>query len=376
MIRFAIIASSLCFLVGCASEPPRNPPNPIPLLDTNEPLAGQWSKDIGSSGAGQFEPLLLSDSVVFANRKGVVTKLALDSGERQWRVDLGVTLGAGVGGDSSQYYVSDKDGAVIALSADSGEEVWRKNASTEVLRPASVAYDTVLVRSADGRLLALEPADGDERWSATYTPPALTINGYSKPLLLEGGVLAGLDDGRLIALALNNGRPIWESVLSVPSGRSEVERLVDVDADIQVDNEAIYVVTYGGKLARVEPGKGQIVWSTDMSSTAGLTVLDQVIVVVDEFDVLHAVDKSNGSVLWTQDALKGRRLTPPTAIGDQIVVGDLEGYVHLVNPVSGDFSGRMLVGDKPIRSAPKANGTSVVVQSTDGTVRLFNRTAP
>lgn len=374
MKQLCVIAAALLFS-ACASDPPRIPPNPLPALTANETLNSGWRVDAGKSSAGRFEPLLLSDAVVVANRSGVVSKVDLTTGKRSWRKDLDITLSTGVGGDAKQVYVSDKDGSIIALDTTTGDELWRSSASTEVLRPPSAGFDTVVVRSADGRVVALEQNNGDERWSVTFTPPPLTINGYSKPLLLDGGVLVGLDDGRLVAMGLSNGRPIWQSVVSVASGRSEVERLVDVDADILVDQEAIYVVNYRGRVARVEPAKGQIVWSTDMSSTAGLAFLDKAIAVVDENDTVHAVEKESGKVLWSQEALKGRRLSGPAAFGGKIAVGDLDGYLHLLDPSSGEFLGRLKVGDGPIRATPVASDSHLLVQNTDGTVRLFNASA-
>jgi len=133
-------------------------------------------------------------------------------------------------------------------------------------------FEAAVVRSADGRVVVLELDDGSERWIQSETPPALTLNGYSRPLLVSGGLLMGLDDGRVVALELATGRLIWETVLSVPSGRSEIERLVDIDADIAIDNEGIYVANYQGRAARLEPARGQIVWSSAMSAGAGIAL--------------------------------------------------------------------------------------------------------
>jgi len=139
--------------------------------------------------------------------------------------------------------------------------------------------------------------DGTERWSQSNTPPALTLNGYSRPLLLDGGVLVGLDDGRLLALNTNSGELIWESVLSVPRGRSEVERLVDIDADIAIDDEGIYVANYQGKAARLEPGRGQIVWSTPLSAGSGIALNDVGLIVINEDDSIIKLDKETGQQL-------------------------------------------------------------------------------
>jgi outer membrane protein assembly factor BamB len=172
-------------------------------------------------------------------------------------------------------------------------------------------------------------------------------------LLLDGGVLTGLDDGRLLAMNLANGRLIWESVISLPSGRSEVERLVDVDAELRVDSSAIYVVNYQGNAASLEPVRGQLIWSVPFSSTVGLELSGHQLIIVDDEDVVHALDKSNGQELWSQAALRGRRLSPPAvnAKGD-VVVGDFAGFIHVLSGDKGELVGRNRLGDERIVTRP------------------------
>jgi len=255
-VRFvykALIAAALLSLGACASEPPPIPPAELVSVSGQADLVSEWRKSGFASGRSQLQPLPLTEGLYVASREGVVTRFDRVSGKVQWRVALKRTLGAGVAGDGKSVYVSTEDGTVYALDADTGEEIWTQKASSEVLAPVAAGFGAVVVRSADGRIVTLEPETGVERWSTSFTPPSLTLNGYSKPVVVDGGVLVGLDDGRVLAMDLSSGRIIWESVVSVPSGRSEVERLVDIDGDIQVDNEAIYLANYRGRIVRIEP---------------------------------------------------------------------------------------------------------------------------
>jgi len=364
------------FLVACAAEPPTIPPTELTPISAEVTISSVWSKRVGESGRRRFTPHVTDDAVYVADKAGVVSSYTRDTGKRRWQVDLETELSSGVAGADGRVYVSTAEGVIQSLDAATGEAGWTASASSEVLVPVSAGFGAVVVRSADGRIIALEPDDGDERWSVSYTPPALTLNGYSRPLLLDGGALVGLDDGRLVALNLANGREIWESVLSVPSGRSEVERLVDVDANARIDDSAIYIVNYQGRLARVEPARGQIIWSVPLSSTAGLTLFDDRVIVVDEEDILHAIDKESGRELWAQELLRGRRLTPPQAVGeDVVVVGDLEGYLHVLASDDGRLLGRRRVTDEPLRVEPILSNGSVYVQASDGTVMAL-RTSP
>jgi outer membrane protein assembly factor BamB len=364
------IACATGLLGACATEPVVEP-TPLASITAETSIDRSWRKSIGNVSRGRFSPYVDSGFVYVADSGGSVYSFDQSSGKVLWKQSLDVGLGSGVSGSGKQVYVSSDDGEIYALQASTGDVVWTRTASSEVLVPVSAGFDSVVVRSADGRVVSLDPATGEERWSMIETPPALTINGYSQPYLLDGGVLVGLDDGRLIALNLATGKPIWETIVSLPSGRSEVERLVDIDANILTDDEAIYVVNYRGKLARIEPVKGQIQWTVPMSSTAGIAQSDSLLVVVDEFDVVHGVEKATGLVAWTQEATKGRRLGQPVINNGAVLVGDSEGVLHGLALDDGRLIARNTQFDAAVGNPVIADDV-VFVQFTDGSVSALS----
>jgi len=371
----ASLIASLIVTSGCASEPAPVPPAELKPTTSDVQLLRIWSSKAGESGRGLFEPLIVDNQIIVANRKGVVSSYAADTGIRQWRKELEVALTSGVGGSAEQLFVSDVNANVHALDASTGEPKWKMQASSEILMPVVTGYGVAVVRSADGRVAALEPEDGSERWSLSSAPPALTLNGYSRPLLLDGGVLVGLDDGRLLALNTASGDVIWESVLSVPSGRSEVERLVDIDADLVVDNEGIYVANYQGKAARLEPARGQLVWSTPLSAGSGIALDDSGLIVIDEQDSIIKLDKETGQQLWKNDTMTGRKLTPPAFTpGGDVLVGDVEGFLHVLDASDGKALGRNRPTNEPIVARPLRIEDTVYVQGTDGVLTAYRFT--
>ncbi len=328
-----------------------------------------WSKKLEKSEKGRFQPLILNNVVYAASRAGEIIAVDQASGKRKWSKSLDIELSSGVGGSDNRLYVSGSDGLILALSVTDGSILWEAQASSEVLAPVSAGFGALIVRSADGRMLSLDPATGEERWSVTYSPPALTINGYSQPLLVDGGALIGLEDGRLLALGTEAGNVLWESVVSVPSGRSEVERLADLDGRLEVDDDAIYAVNYQGRLARIEPAKGQILWSQPVSSTAGLALSQTAVFVVTDNDEVRAFDKLGGQLLWTQEALKHRRLSAPQVVSDKLIlVGDLEGYLHILSTDDGRLVGRSRVAKSAIFPQFSSIDDTIVLQAADGTV--------
>ncbi len=357
---------AITFMAACATEPVV-PPTPLEQFKAETSIQRNWKKSYGDVRRERFTPYVNNGVVYVADNAGTVRSLDQQTGKPGWTRSLDVRLGSGVSGAADQIYVSSIDGEIYALQAGSGETLWQTAASSEVLVPVSAGFGVVIVRSADGRIASLDIATGEERWSITHTPPALTINGYSRPYLLDGGVLVGLDDGRLIALNASTGKTIWESIVSLPSGRSEVERLVDIDANILTDNEAIYIVNYRGKLARIEPAKGQIQWTLPMSSTAGIAQTDELIVVVDELDVVHGVEKASGRVLWSQEAMKGRRLNRPAINNDMVLVGDKQGVLHGLALDDGRLIARNTSFDGAVGN-PVTSDDVVFLQFSDGAV--------
>jgi outer membrane protein assembly factor BamB len=366
-----LLSVLLSVLLGaCAANEPRIPPSELKPITQDVSVGPVWSRNLDDSGRGRFEPLVTEASVTVADEDGVVVRYERQSGDVLWRVALKRQLVSAVGGNDELVFVAGRDGWVLALDAESGDESWRTQVSSDVLAPVALAFDTAVVRSADGRVVRLNLADGTERWSSSWTPPALTINGYGRPLVVDGGVLVGLDDGRVVALNSANGRVLWEAVLSRPAGRSEVERMVDVDADIAVDTDGIYAVNFQGRAVRLEPSRGGVDWAVEMSSTSGLTVGDAKVVIVDDEGHVHALDKSSGSTLWTQEALRGRKPSAPALVGGSVVVGDFEGYLHVLDANTGLIQGRREIAHGAIRVQPQGDQRGLVVQSIEGEVRV------
>jgi len=369
---WALIGFLVLSLVACETAPPKVPPTELTEFKASRQVTRNWSARINESRVKGFAPHVTDEHVFVADREGNVVAYRRDSGKVEWDRLLDASLGSGVGGDDTHVYVATIDGEVIALRASDGADVWREAVSAEVLVPVTTGFDVVIVRSADGRLVALSGDNGAMLWSASYPPPALSVYGYSKPVLLDSGVLVGLDDGRLVALNRQNGREIWSSTISVPSGRSEVERMVDIDAAILLDESAIYLVNFQGKLTRVEPVRGQSEWSLPLSSTRGLALFEELIVVVDDDSSVYGIDKSSGRELWRQDSLRGRRLTAPTSLSDGVVVGDFEGYLHVLSHTSGELVSRHRLSDAAVRAAPVVRDNTLYAQASDGTLRSLD----
>ncbi len=357
--------------VGCGA-PPRPKPASLERIDATQSASVLWSKKAGSSvnrDAVMLSPYVSDESVFAVDGDGRLTSFDIETGEVTWTVELEKTITSGVSGDDDNVYVASGNGDVFAISQLHGGTLWTSSVSSEVIAAPVAGEDYVVVRSLDGKVYALEKSSGERRWIYTYSVPALSIHGNGRPTVVADGVLVGLDNGNLVALRSADGRVFWEIPLGNSAGRSEVENLNDLDADVHVFEPFIYAVNYQGSVAQVDPTQGSAVWSSEVSSVAGLAVSEDQVIVTDEFDTVWAFNRADGETLWKQETLDNRRLTGPVITDSGVIaVGDVKGYLHLLSAEDGEIVGRLKTGVGAIAGRPIVREDSVFVQGRDGRI--------
>ena len=372
---------SLMLLAGCSTvggwfgdDDDAKVVKPTPLIDMRNEieLDRSWQASPGEGSEGQILRLELAVSngkVYAADHEGLVFALDAESGKRVWEVETDLPLSAGPGLGIDDVYVATSDGDVIALDASNGETKWTQQVSSEVLSIPRYDAGIVVVLSVDGRLNGLDAKDGKVLWSYTRDVPALSLRGTSSPVIRHGGVITGYASGKLVVLRLTDGRQAWEASVAVPRGRSELERMVDIDADPLVSDDAIYVSNYQGGLVALALRSGQIIWRrSELDSVNGLASDWRAVFTTDLDDKVWAVDQRDGSILWGQSNLQHRKLTAPVVQGDYVFVGDFEGYLHVLSASDGHLVARIRAGDEPIQVTPVAAGNSVYVYDTSGEI--------
>lgn len=331
-----------------------------------------WESDAGD-GSGKTDSKLgiwWQNGKIFAvDHEGEVNVFNADNGRRLWDTDLDKAVVTGAGGGMNMVLIGTQKGDLIALNEESGEQLWRSRLTSEVLAPPRGADGIVVARTADGRVSGLASDTGEVKWTYQRNVPLLSLRGAGAPVIADDKVIAGYDNGKLVALSLTDGKVLWEKSVAVPRGRTELDRLVDIDADPVVINDTVYVVTYQGNAAGVDLSTGQTLWSREMSSQAGLDAVygDAVFVTDDEGNV-WAVQDGSGDALWRQTRLVRREVTGPAVAGDYVVVGDLEGYLHWIARDDGRFVARQQITDAAIRTKPLVVDGVIYVTAADGTV--------
>jgi outer membrane protein assembly factor BamB len=338
-------------LAACDKDKDVDPP--AELVDVRETVRVQrlWSEGLGDEGEKLYLALgltLQEGTLYAAARDGVVLAIDPETGRNRWRSDTKLPLAAGPGAGSGLVVVGTNDGDVVALEAANGQRRWKVKVSGEVLAAPLVTGDKVVVRTVDGRLRALDAADGRELWMVEEQVPRLSLRGTGPPVSAGDTVLCGFDTGKLVAASLSTGETLWQTQVSTPHGRTELERLSDLDAAVQVSGNDVYAVGYQGRLAMLGLDTGQVWWGRDVSSYRALALDDDQIYVADSNGSVLALRRRDGSAVWQQDGLLRRKLSGPAMLGDTVAVGDFDGYLHFLDRTTGTFVAREHPGDGQI----------------------------
>ncbi|MFZ1830259.1 MAG: outer membrane protein assembly factor BamB [Candidatus Competibacteraceae bacterium] len=351
------------------------PPAELKSIAQSVSIQQLWETRVGSGTDNQFIRLIpaLTDGRLYAaSHDGMVVALDALSGQRLWETATQLPISGGVGvSDDGLVLVGTRKGEVVALRQENGQEAWRKQVSSEVLAPPRAASGIVVVRTIDGKFTGLDSRSGEQRWVYTHALPALSLRGNAPPLLTRELAIAGLDNGKLLVLSLAQGLPLTEKTVAAPRGRTEIERLIDIDSEPKAFGDTLYLAAYRGNVAAINMRDGNLVWNRDLSSHAGLDVDARQVYVSDDADAVLALDRAAGGTFWKQAEMTGRRLSAPAATTDYVVVGDFEGYLHWLRKEDGRIVGRIRAASKAIIAPPIVAGDIVFVQSQGGTLGAF-----
>lgn len=375
--RLAVALSLAIALGGCSNLPwlggdkDPNPPSPLVKLAPEVDLTVQWKEGVGRGTDKRrlhLVPAFAEGRVFTADARGRVTAVNAADGRTLWQRDLRVPLSGGPDASDDRLVVGSTKGELLALSTADGAELWRADTDSEILSVPQLAEGLVVVHTLDDTVYAFDAATGEERWRFTSPAPVLILRGSSTPAVVPSGAVVGLAGGLLVKLDLQEGIPLWTVRVTVPAGRSELERITDIDADPIIVGDTVYVGTYNGDLAAVDLESGAVLWRRTLSVYSGLTANETALYVIDADDHVWAADPATGAGRWRQERLAHRHLSPPVLFQDMLIVGDLEGYLHGLAREDGRLLARTRIAKGRIRARPQVRGGRLYAFADDGTL--------
>ena len=377
--NFFILICASVFLVSCSTleglrfwqsdEVDPDEPKELVSFSDQKNISIDWSLSFdGDNQIGSFEPGFSSENLFFADAEGNVVSLKADNGKENWSRQLNF-LAAGVASGFGIIVVSDLVGNVIALDQSDGSDLWSVNVKGEVLSKAAIDPKRVVVKTGSGELLGLDKSSGAVLWSYRSKLPTLTIRGSSSPVISEDKVFVTFDSGRMGVFDINSGFPLWDSAISYVSGSSELENIIDSDSSPVVDGGLVYATNFQGKLNIFDIAQKRSVWSYDASSFYSPVVTRGVILVVEANSGMKSFSSKNLEESWSNEDYLNRSLSNPVSFKGDLIVGDFEGYLHVIDPLNGTTIGRKKVSKKPIKTLFSRSNSLYVV---DEAFNLFS----
>ena len=374
------IAALLLVVAACSKDKQIDQPAKLTSFASTLRVEKRWSATVGDKKEIRLRlglSMSVADGRVYAaGRKGDVVALDLASGRPAWRTRLKAPLSGGTAVGNGMVLIGSSDGRLFALDAAKGTQLWSVRVSGEVLAPAAISERLIALRTVDGRLHALSPTDGHELWVQQQQVPRLSLRGTARPVIAGDMVLCGFDNGKVLAVNSADGTMQWEATISPPHGRTELERLDDIDTTVRVAGQDVYTVGFQGKVSMLALDTGQVWWSHDASSYRSLTLDEDALYMAAADGEIVALRPKTGAELWRQKALRFRGLSAVVAMDEDnaLVTADFQGYVHWLDKATGSLAARVSSGKTRVSTAPVVVGNMVLVINDRGQISAYRVT--
>lgn len=370
----------LIAIAACSKDKAIDQPAKLSPLNATLHVQRIWSATVDNKKSLRLRlglGIAVDDGRVYAaGHKGDVVAFEVASGRVVWRARIKAPLSGGTAAGDGMILIGSSDGQLFALDAASGKSRWSVRVNGEVLAPAAISERLIALRTVDGKLHALSPADGHELWVQQQQVPRLSLRGTARPVIAGDLVLCGFDNGKVLAVNSGDGSVQWEATIAPPHGRTELERLDDIDTAVRVSGQDVYTVGFQGKVAMLAIDTGQIWWSHEASSYRSLALDDDTLYMASADGEIVALRTRTGAELWRQKALLHRGLSAVAAMDadNALVLADFQGYVHWLDKATGALAARASSGKARVSTTPVVVGNMVLVVNDRGQISAFKVT--
>src|SRR5450631_2229089 len=368
--------ATLLIAAGCSKDKDVEPPAVLLKFPATLAVKELWNDNVGG-GKKQIKlrlglgPAIDNGLVFAASHKGELVAVALDTGKQQWVKKLKLPLSAGPAAGFGMIVAGSSKGEIVALDSATGKERWRTHVNSELLSAPAIGEKVVVMRSVDGRLRGLAADSGTELWQVEQQVPRLSLRGTAIPIIAKELAISGFDNGKVMAVSLATGDTVWDTALASPHGRTELDRLVDIDSAVRVVGDDVFAAGFQGRTAMMALDSGQIWWAHDMSSYRGLAANGENLFVTQSDGAVVALHDRDGSEVWRNGDIKRRGLSAPVETSTAVAVADYQGYLHWLDKKTGYLVARVRVSKFRVSTPPVAVDDTVVVLDDDGKMAAF-----
>ena len=354
IFQIVFILSSCSSLQGLkfweTEEVDPDEPKELSSYENQKDILNIWNLSFdGENEIGNFEPGFSSQNLFFADSEGTLSSISLKSGEKEWSTELNF-LASGTAAGFGILVVADVDGNVIALDQKDGSQLWSTNVKGEILSKSVIDTQIVVVKSGSGELIGLNRVTGEIEWSYRSKLPPLTVRGSSSPVLSDDKIFVSFDNGRLGVFDINSGFPLWDGAISYASGTSELDNLIDGDSSPVIEGGLVYTTNYQGNLNIFDIAQKRSVWTSETSSFYSPVIMRGLLIVAEANSTIKSFSLSSLEESWLNEDYLNRGLSNPVSYKGSLIIGDFEGYIHIIDPLNGKTIGRKKLSRKPIKS--------------------------
>jgi outer membrane protein assembly factor BamB len=348
-----------------------NTPKPKELAEIQDKVkvSQNWAVSVGKPSKNseylRLKPVVRGGIIYTADPSGAVHAVRKNDGQSLWTTQLSHDLVSGPTVSHGYVAVGTSNSSLVLLNQHTGKKVWQNKVTGEVLSPPAISHGKVIAKTIDGKVYAFNAADGKQIWLSEHGSPSLVLKASSSPKVMGSLVLIGFPDGKMDAIDINTGRQVWQRSIAYASGASDIERLVDIDADPIIEGNVVYLGSYQGYIGALSLADGQFIWRKPGSVYKNMLLKGNTLYVSDSHDVLWSLNKQNGQVNWKQKVLKARGLTEPALLGNNLVVGDKTGYLHFIDARNGELLGRYKASSG-VSISPSVVGRKLYVLTDNG----------
>lgn len=367
-------------LAGCSSNDEEVKIAPLPLIQATVEITNDWEHSVGDGSEGFFSKLMpaVAYGKVFASdRDGIVAAFDQNDGKELWSVSVAedssmfsktpsAQLSGGIATGYQKLAIGAESGMLYILNEHDGSIVWQKQLNGEILSKPLLAMNKVIALMGNGKVVAFDIDSGEESWTYQQDVPALTLRGTSGLVENQGAAFFGLPSGKIAGTLLEDGRAIWEAVVTPATGGNELTSIIDIDSTPVILGTTMYAVGYNGNLAAIEVRSGKVLWKRDYSAFQALAINGFNLFLTTDTGHVFAIDRRSGLEVWSQMGLENRDLTAPAVVGDYVAVVDFEGYLHLLSQETGEFVGQKEIDDDGHIATPLSVDGRLYLQSKDG----------
>lgn len=361
----AMLASALA-LSACSWG--YKPPAPTPLQANPAQVSAQvaWRTAVGNGATLPLQIAVQGDQVLVANTHGHVEAIAASSGASAWSAQVGQPLSAGVGFDGHTAAVITAKAELVAIR--NGQVLWRVPLKNQSSTTPLVAGGRIFVLASDYTVSAYDGNNGFLLWSQKSSMPSSRLALQQSSLLMPayGALFAGVA-GNVVSFNPDTGEALGDLPLASPRGATDLSQVVDVLMPVSRLGNSLCARAYQATVGCIGLSDGKLEWVQPHIGSSGISGNEQIVVGADNQDVLTGWSRQNGQVVWKNESFKYRQLSAPLVVGNSVIVGDAQGYVHILSASNGELRNRIRIDNSAIQVAPVLAGNTVVVVSSKGT---------